>query len=105
MYALEHPDHVEALILSGSSGIYELEMGSSMPRRRDRGFIRERAERTFFDPVHVTDQLVEEMYDLLGDRQQLARLIKIARSATSETLSDRLRSIAHRRLLVWGDRK
>lgn len=102
MYALEHPHRVEALILSGSSGIYELEMGSSMPRRRDRGFIRERAERTFFDPVHVTDQLVEEMYDLLGDRQQLARLIKMARSAKSETLTDRLSSITHPTLLVWG---
>ena len=102
MYALEHPDKVEALILSGSSGIYELEMGSSMPRRRDRSFIRERAERTFFDPVHVTDQLVDEMYDLLGDRQQLARLIKMARSAKSETLTDRLYNIVQPTLLVWG---
>lgn len=102
LFALAYPDRVAALILSGSSGIYELEMGTSTPRRRDRDFIRERAALTFYDPVHATDQLVDEMYDLLGNRPRVVRLIKMARSAKTETLTDRLHEIDQPTLLVWG---
>lgn len=102
LFALAHPQRVAALILSGSSGIYELEMGTSTPRRRDRDFIRERAALTFYDPVHATDQMVDEMYDLLGDRPRVVRLIKMARSAKNETVTDRLNQIKQPTLLVWG---
>lgn len=102
LYALEHPDSVCALVLSGASGIYELELGSSTPRRRDRQFIRERAALTFYDARHATDALVDSMYDLLGDRLKVARLIKMARSTKAETLTHRLEEIEHPTLLVWG---
>jgi 2-hydroxy-6-oxonona-2,4-dienedioate hydrolase len=102
LYTLSYPGDVCALILSGASGIYELELGSSTPRRRDRAFIRERAAMTFYDPVHVTEHIVESMYDLLGDRARVARLIKMARSAKVETVTDRLSSIEQPTLLVWG---
>jgi 2-hydroxy-6-oxonona-2,4-dienedioate hydrolase len=102
LYALAYPADVRALVLSGASGIYELELGSSTPRRRDRDFIRERAALTFHDPVHATDEIVDSMYDLLGDRSRVARLIKMARSAKDETVTDRLSSISKPTLLVWG---
>jgi 2-hydroxy-6-oxonona-2,4-dienedioate hydrolase len=102
LYALSYPDDVSAMVLSGASGIYELELGSSTPRRRDREFIRERAALTFYDPVHATDDIVESMYDLLGDRGRVARLIKMARAAKAETVTDRLSSIGHPTLLIWG---
>lgn len=102
LYTLVYPADVGALVLSGASGIYELELGSSTPRRRDRNFIRERAALTFHDPVHATDEIVDSMYDLLGDRSRVARLIKMARSAKEETVTDRLSQIAQPTLLVWG---
>jgi 2-hydroxy-6-oxonona-2,4-dienedioate hydrolase len=102
LYTLSFPEDVAALVLSGSSGIYELELGSSTPRRRDREFIRERAAMTFYDPVHVTDHIVDSMYDLLGDRSRVARLIKMARSAKVETVTERLSTIVQPTLLVWG---
>lgn len=102
LYALEHPEKVAALVLSGASGIYELELGSSTPRRRDREFIRERAALTFYDPVHATDELVDSMYNLLGDRSRVARLIKMARSTKAETLTHRLNEVVQPTLLVWG---
>ncbi|MFW5955671.1 MAG: alpha/beta fold hydrolase, partial [Rhodothermales bacterium] len=102
LYALTYPDDVAALVLSGSSGIYEVELGTSTPRRRDRAFIRERAALTFFDPVHATDEIVDEMHELLGDRARVARLIKMARSTKAETLTDRLHEIKQPTLLIWG---
>lgn len=102
LYVLDHPEDVVGLILAGSSGIYELEMGSSTMRRRDRSFIRERAALTFFDPVHVTDELVDEMYEVVNDRGRALRLIKMARSAQNETVTSKLSAIDVPTLLVWG---
>lgn len=102
LFALDHPELVAALVLSGSSGLYEAELGTSTPRRRDREFIRERAALTFFDPAHATDDLVEEMFGIINDRGQVARLIKMARSTKQETVRSRLSEIGAPTLLVWG---
>lgn len=102
IYALRHPDDVSTLILSGASGIYEVTMGNSMFRRQDRDFIRERTELTFYDPVHATDELVDEMYDIVNDRPRAVRLIKIARSAEEETVTERLFELDMPTLLIWG---
>lgn len=103
LYAFRYPDDVSALILSGASGIYEeVAMGSSMFRRQDRDFIRERTELTFYDPVHATDELVDEMLEIVNDRPRAVRLIKIARSAEKETVTDRLSKLDMPTLLIWG---
>lgn len=102
LFVLDHPDRAAALVLSGSSGIYEAELGTSTPRRRDREFIRERAALTFFDPSHATDDLVEEMFGIINDRGQAARLIKMARSTKEETVRSRLSDIEAPTLLIWG---
>ena len=102
LYTLFHAESVAALILSGSSGVYEAELGVSTPRRKDRDYIRERAAVTFFDPVHATDELVDEMVALMNDRPRVLRLIRMARSTKRETVADRLAEIDVPTLLVWG---
>ena len=102
LYTLEYPGSVRALVLSGSSGIYEVEMGTSMLRRGDRNFIRERAALTFYDPAHATDELVDEMFEVVNDRSAALRLIRMARSAQKETVTERLPAITQPTLLVWG---
>lgn len=103
LYALDHPDRVAAMALSGSSGIYEAHLGTSTMRRYDREFIRERTELTFYDPVHATDELVNEMLDVVSDRPRALRLIKIARSADKEIVRDELHQLDMPTLLVWGN--
>lgn len=102
LYALDYPEGLPALVLSGASGIYEVNIGTSTPRRQDREYIRERAAVTFYDPVHATDELVEEMHGIVNDRARALRLIKMARSAKSESIVDRLDGIEAPTLLVWG---
>ncbi len=102
LFALTHPGRTAALVLSGASGIYEVEMGSSVMRRRDRTFIRERAALTFFDPAHATDDLIEEIYAVVNDRARALRLIRMARAVQAETVTDRLPHITAPTLLVWG---
>lgn len=102
LYALRYPDDVAAMVLSGASGIYEVSMGTSTFRRKDRNFIRERTELTFYDPVHATDELVDEMLEIVNDRARAVRLIRVARSAEEETVTDRLATLDMPTLLVWG---
>jgi len=103
LYALRAPRSVAAMILSGSSGIYEQRMDADLMRRDSRDFIRERAAVTFYDDAHVTDELVEEMYQLVNDRERAVRLIKMARSTKKNTITDRLSRLTDLpTLLVWG---
>lgn len=102
LYALNYPEAVEALILSGSSGIYEIVTGTTTFRRQDPDFIRERAALTFYDPVHVTDELVEKSLELANDRNRALRIIKLARSSQRESLNDRLGQIEVPTQLIWG---
>jgi pimeloyl-ACP methyl ester carboxylesterase len=102
LYALHYPDLVDALVLSGSSGIYETTMGSTFFKRQDREFIRERTEMTFYDPKHATDELVDEMFEVVNDRPRALRLLKIARSADEETVTERLSDLDMPTLLIWG---
>lgn len=102
LYTLSFPDNVAALILSGSSGIYEVETGTTTFRRRDRNFIRERAALTFYDPEHVTDELVEKSYNLANDNNRALRILKLARSSQAETVTDQLSQINVPTQLIWG---
>lgn len=103
IYTLRHRASVAAMILSGSSGIYEERMETGLMRRDSRDFIRERAAVTFYDDALVTDELVEEMYQLVNDRERAVRLIKMARSTKKNTITDRLSRLTDLpTLLVWG---
>lgn len=102
LYTLNYPELVDALILSGSSGIYETTMGSTFFKRQDREFIRERTEMTFYDPAHATESLVDDMFEIVNDRPRALRLLKIARSADEETVTERLSQLDMPTLLIWG---
>lgn len=100
--ALERPADVRALVLSGASGLYEVNIGTSTPHRFDRSFVQDRTAFTFHDPIHATDALVDRMMAVLADRHRLVRLVKMARSARDTYVGSRLHELTMPVLLVWG---
>jgi len=102
LYIFSHPQRAGALILTGSSGLYEVEMGTGSPRRYDPNFVRERAAITFYEKEQVTEDLVNEMLEVVADRACAIRLIKMARASKNETVRTRLREVQVPTLLVWG---
>jgi len=40
-------------------------MQSSVMRRNDKNYLRPRVEKTFFDPIHVTDELLDDVIDII----------------------------------------
>jgi pimeloyl-ACP methyl ester carboxylesterase len=57
---------------------------------------------TFFDPNTAGKELVDEVFDIINDRNKALRIIKIARAAQKSNMRDELHKIHHPTLLVWG---
>lgn len=102
IYTKEHPEKVNSLILTASSGLYENAFGSSFPRREDKEFIRNKVALTFYDPNHATDELVQECYDIVNDRNRVLRILAIAKSAIRHNMSKDLPAMTMPSCLIWG---
>lgn len=102
IYTRNHPDKVKALILTASSGLYENAFGSSFPRREDKEFIRNKVALTFFDPKHATDELVDECFGIVNDRNRVIRILAIAKSAIRHNMAKDLPNMNMPACLIWG---
>ncbi len=102
LYALANPGRINSIILTGSSGLFENSLGSTFPKRGDYDFIRKKTEDTFFNPEVATKELVDEIYDIVNDRNKAIRVIATAKSAVRHNLGDKLHQINSSTLLVWG---
>jgi len=102
IYVLAHPAFVRALVLTGSSGLYENAFGGTFPKRESRPFIKEKVEFTFYDPATATDELVDEVYKTVNDRHRVIRILAMARSAIRHNMQGDLHKIHIPVGLIWG---
>ncbi|MEL7529873.1 MAG: alpha/beta hydrolase [Bacteroidota bacterium] len=102
VYSLRHPDKVSALVLTGSSGLFESGMGSTFPRRGSIEFVQERVAYTFYDPKVATKDLVDEVFSIVNENFKTLRVVKIARSAQRHNMSKDVGNIQTPTLLIWG---
>lgn len=103
LYTLYHPEKVKSLVLTGSSGLFENTLGkNTFLKRGDYNFIKKNAEETFFDPSVATKDLVDEVFEIVNNREKAIRVIATAKSAIRHNLEDRLHKIKCPTLLVWG---
>lgn len=102
VYAVNHQDKLKHLILTGSSGLYENAFGGSYPKREDKEFIRKKIELTFYDPASASDELVDEVFEMINDRGKLVRIIAIAKSAIRHNMAEELHKIKTPTCLIWG---
>ena len=102
LFALDRPDILRSMTLTGSSGLFEAPLGSTFPKRGNYEFVQKKTESTFFDPVVASKDLVDEVYDIVNDRNKAIRVIAIAKSALRHNIGERLHHISKPVLLVWG---
>ena len=102
IYCLAHQDNVKALVLAGSSGLYENAFGGSFPRRENYEFVKERVQYTFYDPATATPELIDEVYKLVNDRHSVIRLLAMAKSAIRHNMKKDLHKIKIPVALIWG---
>lgn len=102
LYCLDQPQKVKAMVLTGSSGLFERSFGGTFPKRGDYEYIKQRTEYTFYDPKTATKELVDEVFDIVNDKGKAIRVISTAKSAMRENLAERLYQVTCPVLLIWG---
>jgi len=100
--ALDIPKKIHSMVLTGSSGLYENAFGGSFPRREDKEYLREKIAVTFYDPSVATDELVDEVYAIVNDRNKLIRILAMAKSAIRHNMSEELEKFTLPACLIWG---
>lgn len=103
LYVLDYMDEVSSLTLTGSSGLYENSFGNTFPRRGDKNFIRNKITLTFYDEDIVTEEMVDEIYDITSDTRKCLSMVKTAKSAIRHNVGNQLHEITVPTLLVWGN--
>ena len=101
-FCLRDPGRVKRLVITGSAGLFERSLSGGQRPRVSRELVRERASDIFFDPKHVTDELVEQVYAMLTDRHYVRFLIRIAKATRNRNMSEELWQVKLPTLIVWG---
>lgn len=102
VYQKKHPERVQTLLLTGSSGLYENAMGGNYPKKGDKEFIRSKIELTFYDPKTTTDALVDEVFETVNDRMKVLRILTMAKSAIRHNMRKDIPNIKIPVCLIWG---
>ena len=103
LYFTKHfPEKVDALVLTGSSGLYEKAMGDSYPKRGDYQYILEKTQAVFYDPATATKKLVDDVFKIVNDRSSVIRTLSMAKSAIRHNMADDLPSMTQPTCLIWG---
>jgi pimeloyl-ACP methyl ester carboxylesterase len=102
VYTLKHPEKVNSLILTGSSGLFENAMGDSYPKRGDYEYIKNKTAQTFYDPAVATTELVDEVFEITKNRVKVIKIIALAKSAIRNNLGEELNQIKIPTCLIWG---
>ena len=90
LYTNKHPKLVKGLVLTGSSGLYENNLGDGYPKRGDYEYIKKKSEAVFYDPKIATKQIVDEVFESVNDRNKLVRTLALAKSAIRHNMSKEL---------------
>jgi len=98
----KHPEMVKAMILTGSSGLYEKSMGDSYPQRKNYDYIKRKAQEVFHDPKVATKALIDEVFEVVNNRIKVIRTLSLAKSAIRHNMAKDLPNIDVPTCLIWG---
>ncbi len=101
-FSLLHPARVSQLVLTGSAGLFERSLSGGKVPRVSRTMIRERTAEIFHDPVHITDELVDDVYEMLSNRGYVRFLIRIAKATRNFNMKEELGKLDLPTLVIWG---
>lgn len=103
LYFTKHyPEKVIALVLTGSSGLYEKAMGDSFPKRGNYEYIEEKTKGVFYDPEIGTKEMVDDVFKIVNDRSAVIRTLAIAKSAIRHNMANDLPEMKQPTCIIWG---
>lgn len=100
--AMDQPELVRALVLTGSSGVGERPIETGNKFRRNRQWIVERIAELYYDRSNMRDEDIQRAEQLLSHPLQGKRMVRLSNSALKNDLGDQLCRIIAPTLLIWG---
>lgn len=97
-----YPAKVKALIITGSSGLYESAMGGGYTKRGDYEVIKKKAQEVFYNPEIATKEIVDEVFETVNDRNKLIKTLAIAKSAIRHNMAKDLPKMNVPTCIIWG---
>ena len=102
LFIKSYPKLVKGLVLTGSSGLYENNMGDGYPKRGDYEYIKKKSEAVFFDPKIASKEIVDRVFESVNDRNKLLRTLALAKSAIRHNMANELPKIKTPTAIIWG---
>ena len=97
-----NPERVTALVLAGSSGLYEKSLGDTYPKRGNYEYIKAKTEEVFYDPKIATKESIDEIYASVNDRSRVIKTLTIAKSAIRHNMAKDLPDMHIPTCIIWG---
>jgi pimeloyl-ACP methyl ester carboxylesterase len=102
-YALSYPNRVCGLVLAGSAGLQERSLTDGAKPKATREFVRSVISGIFYDQSLVTDELVEDWFETMRDRNYTRFILRISRATRDRNVEQDLARIDTPTLIVWGE--
>ena len=96
-------EKVKALVITGSSGLYESAMGGGYTKRSDYEVIKKKAQDVFYDPAVATKEIVDDVYETVNNRNKLIKTLAIAKSAIRHNMAKDLPNMQTPTCIIWGE--
>ena len=102
LYALKRPEKVQSITLTGSSGLFESALGNTFPKRSNYEYVKRKTKETFYDPDVASDEMIDDIFEIVNNRNKAIRIVAVAKTAVRHNLEDKLDEIKAPTLLIWG---
>ncbi|MCY4561167.1 MAG: alpha/beta hydrolase [Flavobacteriaceae bacterium] len=103
MFARDYIDKLKGIVITGSSGLYENNIGgNAAPNRKNYQYIKTKAQEVFYDPKIATKEIVDSVFETVNDNKKLVRTIALAKSAIRHNMSRDLSSMDLPVAIIWG---
>jgi len=102
LYTKNYPEFVKGLVITGSSGLYENNLGDGYPKRGDYEYIQKKSQDVFYDPEVATKEIVDEVFESVNDRNKLVRTLALAKSAIRHNMAKELPNMKTPTAIIWG---
>lgn len=109
--ALNRPDMIRAMVLTGSSGLFEksfeeeLEQGllkKEVQHRPSWDWLHKRIAELFYDPSKAPRIDVDRAFGELSERRAARAMVKLSKSAKRDHMGSRLCDVTSPTLVLWG---
>jgi len=101
--AIERPDLVSGLVLTGSSGMIEESIVSNVQIRPSREWLRRKIAELFYDPdKYMSENDLDRAHKELSERPGARAMVRLSRSARRNHLGDSIGRLTVPTQLIWG---